>query len=498
MLRRLKFLSLVLCLIFACLGSGRAVAEDPVPLTTVVISEVQTGGLENTADEFVELYNPFDTLLDVTGWQLQYISASGQTVTILANFNGTISPHGYVLVSYQGYMSDEADLAFLKNGASGTLAKTSGSVQLVDASSSVVDWVGWGKATVEPGWPLLPAPDPGYSFKRILPGDPLYGGVLAFTAATLPATPQGGDYVPSLVPDSDDAEDPPADTPPNSINGCAGAIISEVLPNPGGSDAGHEFIELFNSTEQNISLLSCSIQLSGGKTYAFGDMVLAPYAYASLSDSQTGLALPNSAGGTLWLIDSDNTELQTVSYPAALADNESWALIGSTWEATYAPTPGRENISQPTIPCPVGQVRSEDTGRCKSIATTAAATPAPCKQGQERNPLTNRCRSVLAASTTVKPCKPDETRNPLTNRCRKTVAGVSTLTPCKTGYVRNPQTNRCRKLINSNAKLAKVSDVKSVESANTSGWWIAGILTLAALAYAAYEWRHDILIRIRK
>ncbi|TAM73539.1 MAG: lamin tail domain-containing protein, partial [Chloroflexota bacterium] len=50
------------------------------PSTSLLISEVQTGGL-SASDEFVELYNAAAQPVDLTGLEVAYASATGGTVT---------------------------------------------------------------------------------------------------------------------------------------------------------------------------------------------------------------------------------------------------------------------------------------------------------------------------------------------------------------------------------------------------------------------------------
>lgn len=80
----------VICLLTAavlCVGQVPVVMaqSDQSTVKPIVITELQTGGATDATAEFVELYNPNDTSIDVTGWQLQYRPASG-TVTGLAGY----------------------------------------------------------------------------------------------------------------------------------------------------------------------------------------------------------------------------------------------------------------------------------------------------------------------------------------------------------------------------------------------------------------------------
>lgn len=70
----------------------------------VVISEVQIGG-EDAGDEFIELYNPTDSPVELSLWSLQYVSGSADTVSISTaskkNFSdgNILLPHSFFLVA---------------------------------------------------------------------------------------------------------------------------------------------------------------------------------------------------------------------------------------------------------------------------------------------------------------------------------------------------------------------------------------------------------------
>lgn len=309
----------------------------------------------------------------------------------------------------------------------------------------------------------------------------------------------------------------PATTVPSVT--CEGIVISELLPNPAGTDTGHEFIELHNPTNEVINLKGCDLQSTASttKTYTFGDLSLQPGEYRSFSDATTGISLPNSSGGTAWLL-SPTDELQAITYPANMEDDTSWAVSGSTWATSYTPTPGAANVVTPLKPCDdPTQVRSADTGRCSTptsdattSSTTAAATsgtasaPTPCKEGQERNPATNRCRNIATATAaTQSACKAGQERNPDTNRCRNIASSGTTAKECPTGQVRNPDTSRCKKATTSATSSAGIKSVKDMATSNTASHGkpyglIAVIVIIGAIAYAIYEWHQEISLFISR
>ena len=81
----------------AILGTGRVVFA--LPINHIVISEIQIGGATAT-DEFVELYNPTTSPINISGWRLLRNTMTGGTTDNLVTSFGsfTIQPGGYFLV----------------------------------------------------------------------------------------------------------------------------------------------------------------------------------------------------------------------------------------------------------------------------------------------------------------------------------------------------------------------------------------------------------------
>src|SRR5687768_13380087 len=62
-------------------GAPRTVAAEAAwPVSTLVVSEVQTGGV-SASDEFVEIANQGEEPEDLVGLELVYATSSGSTVT---------------------------------------------------------------------------------------------------------------------------------------------------------------------------------------------------------------------------------------------------------------------------------------------------------------------------------------------------------------------------------------------------------------------------------
>jgi hypothetical protein len=269
-------------------------------------------------------------------------------------------------------------------------------------------------------------------------------------------------------------------------------FITELLPNAPSTDKGQEFIEIYNPNTELIDLEGYKIQVgpSFTKEFIFSTGMIEPGAYIVLSDTESGIILPNTNGVQLRII-SPAGEIVSQSDVYSNADDDvSWALIDDIWVYTNQITPGSAN--KPYLIEPVDEVSG------------VTSVYAPCPVGKFRNPDTNRCKSIETAVSILAPCDEDEFRNPETNRCKKNTSNTSTLTPCKEGQERNPETNRCRNvsvLGASSEDLPVVEDVQTVNTAGQVNWFVIIMAISFAAGYMVYEWRSEIshsLVRFKR
>ncbi|RKH56660.1 amidohydrolase family protein [Corallococcus aberystwythensis] len=149
-----------------------------LPQGHVVISEIAGQGLTVNADDFIELYNPTNVDVNITGWKLLYRTAGTTSTatdyTVLATLpTATIKAHGYYLVANTGYSTSTvpADHTWGTQDISGSL----GNVRLGTAEVSlnptvltgVVDTVGFGNGrTIVEGAAAPSPPGKGGSIER--------------------------------------------------------------------------------------------------------------------------------------------------------------------------------------------------------------------------------------------------------------------------------------------------------------------------------------------
>lgn len=295
-------------------------------------------------------------------------------------------------------------------------------------------------------------------------------------------------------------------------------VISELLPNPSGADAGNEFIELFNDDTEPAELDNYRLGI-GDKLYKLpAGAVIAPGAYWTVSDIELGVSLPNTTGPAVYLVTMRGLEVASAPAYKNAPDDVSWSRGVDGWQFSYVPTPGQANVMMVeeacqqgyvrdidthrcrklpapvvAIPCTDGQYRNEATGRCR--ATSPASVLVPCKEGQYRSEETGRCRALASlAASVVKPCPDDQFRNPLTNRCKSIASSDDvSLTDCGEGRERNPETHRCRNVVSTTVPAATFAVAPMKEAAKGFvGWWALGGVGLLAAGYGAWEWRREL------
>lgn len=282
-------------------------------------------------------------------------------------------------------------------------------------------------------------------------------------------------------------------------------IITELLPNPYGTDAGNEFIELYNPGDTAIDLAFYRLEVGIGtvKQYAFPEgSSIGPKEYYVIYNGEMPFVLANAFGKvTLRSVDGQMID-DTPQYSDA-KDDASWSLIDDVWQYTNRATPGGVNLSMlieddgvvegiSTLkPCAANQYRSLETGRCR-LLSPATSVLAPCKDGQYRSEETNRCRSIASDAAALVPCDVGQERNPLTNRCRLIASSATVPAACKPGQERNLETNRCRNIVKMSDVNYPVEEIVA-SSGDSAGWWAIGGVGALAAGYGAWEWRSEIL-----
>lgn len=511
-----------------------------------VIYQLQTQGSGSTASvEYVSVKNSGLTDIDVTNWCVVYSSSSDATQTNLkcltppdANTKLVLASGGYFSIATNEFLAINS--GYVPDGIfTAGIAASSGHIKILDPSKNVVDKLGWGSAA-SPETTAKTAHSPGSILQRT--GGDTDNNSVDFTQTTLASIPSSGLYE-EVVP-----VDLCPNTPGSDITVPAGYIkdvdgncyedvcdniaalqktipngyyrdgidckvielkISELLPNAGGSDTGKEFIEIYNPTIHTVDMSGYLLQLGPAysKSYVLPSFALNPNSFASFSDLQTKITLPNTSASVRLLTPDNQLVDETASYQDP-GDDQAWALFTDAWRYTNKLTPESTNQESVVIAgmgsggsdelalCPEGKFRNPDTGRCKNIESDTGLKA--CAIDQVRNPDTNRCRSIFSSDTGLTPCKAGQVRNPDTNRCRNATAAAGALKACAANQERNPETNRCRKKSTAGALAGEVKDIESEVRADHGGWLLAGTAGIGLAGYGVAEWREEIAMLGRK
>lgn len=138
------FVSFFLGVLYA-LHAGSSLAAS----NHIVISQIQLRGVGvGTADnEFVELYNPTSSIVNLSGWRLKRETLNGATTSanLVASFSGTIQSHGYFLVASPEYAASiSADIQY---NTGNHIAADNTLLLYSDAGLTLIDKAGMGFAT---------------------------------------------------------------------------------------------------------------------------------------------------------------------------------------------------------------------------------------------------------------------------------------------------------------------------------------------------------------
>jgi uncharacterized protein len=196
----------------AALGLAAAIPALPAqaaPSTTLVVSEAYGGGGNSGAtlkNDFVELQNLASSAANLSGYSVQYISASpGATTTWqVTALSGSVPASGHFLVQEAAGTGGTADLPTPDASGLINMSGTAGTIALVHSTTaltcktaadcavdpSIVDLVGWGGAAVYEGAAAPGTANP-TSTQRAASGADTDDNAVDFSTAAPTPTPSG-------------------------------------------------------------------------------------------------------------------------------------------------------------------------------------------------------------------------------------------------------------------------------------------------------------------
>lgn len=233
-------------------GGSSATCENAV-FSGVVINEVlYDPPSSDSGHEWIELLNVTGDDIDVSGWMIEAGTSSFSTKGTIPD--GTvIAAGGYYLIGEDEVVLDLGQAPDLVTSLGMGNATNVDGVRLVDCNSIPIDTVLYGVDLAGQAWEDDNGPNP-TSFAPDA------------SSASISRIPNGTDTNLS----GDDFQETTSTTPWSENTGgsstsCenavfSGVVINEVLYNPSGSDGGHEWIELTNTTGDVVDISGWILQ----------------------------------------------------------------------------------------------------------------------------------------------------------------------------------------------------------------------------------------------
>lgn len=390
---------------------------DAANAPSLVISQLK---ITSSNGQFVTLYNPTDTELDMSHYQLEYFNnydLGKATSSRLIALSGTVPPHGYFMVN------DDALLLCYRltvDSVSLGFSSTAGFVEVLSSEQSgpgraitpvLQDYVGWSK-TAASGAQTLPSNtnaflqrqpvDAGNNPAITLPGagnwqtvQPDSGNACNLITATTDPTsvPTGldqllpGSEAPAtiLAADSSSGQPAPASMPAADI-GLMAPSVTELLPNPAGTgnDGTDEFIEVYNPNAKTFDLSGFGLQVGATTLHNYTlptGTSLSAHGFAAFYSSSTKLSLSNTSGQAK-LLDPFGNSISASGVYGTAKDGVAWALAKGKWYWTTEPTPGKANvIKQPLASKKSSSKKSTSKVKSASDIKRVKATSASSSSG---------------------------------------------------------------------------------------------------------------------
>jgi hypothetical protein len=489
----------LIAVILLFLGVGPLQAYAAVTTTTLtvaetpklMITELQTSG-SSASEEFVELYNASDEDVDLADianggkdvWKVQFFSSTNTTTgspdwtkpaTTIA-LTGVIPAHDYFILASTDYAPGgfSADQSM-----SSRLSDTGGGVQVVQVSGTASlahNRLMWKKPTTGEVLPssLWPTPPSHGSLQRLPNEDDGYvgldGALTNFvTSETISPydkwiapvpdpvvveVPEDPNTTTENYPESDqgNATDPTnPEISPEMNEGLLPPQITELMPNPAAplKDEADEYIEVYNPNNSPFNLKNYALEV--GTTalhdHTFSDDTILPAnGYVAFYSKDTRLSLTNTGSRARLLHPDESIVSESDAYGTA-AEGQAWMVENKIWQWTTTATPAVANV----LTAPVVAAKTAKTTTAKA-ATAKKATTKTSKPKAAAKPKVKKA----AKAKTAKKKKATKTN-------LATVASISQKPP------RTPIHPRI----------------------------LVGVI-IAAVLYAAYEYRHDVSNQLRK
>ncbi len=314
----------------------------------LVISEIQTGlsGAGNSGKDFIEIYNPTDSPVDLEGYRLVKRTKTGTSDTTIKSWTtSTVIPaRTYYLWANNNYGEVAADVRTSQTIAdNNALALRRGAAD----TGEIIDAVAWGEnasGLAETANFSQNIPD-GQSLARMTEtnnNSADFGISSVPTPLGLAAGPQeGGSSSPTTETPS------PTETtrqlPPE-------VFLSEFLADPAGDDGGREWVEVFNKSFFDVDLGNWAIDDGSGIQPDKGayllpvnSLILAG-AYKAFIIPKGRFSINNTGGDSIRLFSATGALQDIINFSGTVEEGKTYAKDSAGfWRWTSLATPDLAN-----------------------------------------------------------------------------------------------------------------------------------------------------------
>lgn len=126
-------------------------------------------------------------------------------------------------------------------------------------------------------------------------------------------------------------------------------IITEIFPDPYGTDYENEFIEIYNSSDKALDLNNYRLENKLGKVFTFSKIELKPYEHYAVMRKNSQISLNNLADTVKLFSGQSDKAIQTITYKNS---QTGWSYnfnlatstrIANKWTWENSPTPNKNN-----------------------------------------------------------------------------------------------------------------------------------------------------------
>ncbi|MCB0118375.1 MAG: lamin tail domain-containing protein, partial [Anaerolineales bacterium] len=343
---------------------------------TVILNEIAWGGTgASSEDEWIELYNPSDSSITITGWKIRKNSC-GSSGTDYISLSGSVSKGGYFLLERGSTTTDNTTVSNVSANqiylaaSVPALLDTGETLYLCDNFGNFIDTAnleGFGNPSNP--WPAgSGSTSPPRSMERqgtseeeddvwvsntgtLKNGEDASGNDIYGTPGRSNSTGSAPTPTPTAIPTS---TVPPAPIPPRPI-------INEILARPGFDwnqdgemNVFDEFIEIKNLTAVAISLKGWKLSTVDGSSFTLPDVTLAPNERVVFYGKETNILL-SDGGETVRLSNSSGKIYDAFTYDIARTEDRSFCRLpdgnpGNSWFDDCIPTPKLANTREGKSP----------------------------------------------------------------------------------------------------------------------------------------------------